>query len=375
MGERPMNPTLMNARIVRISLVALVAPVLHACAQVDLLDTIPPDNSAAPEIFITGTPDSTATASPSLTAVITAAPTATATPTITATPDPYEPYTVAGLARRMYGGGELEVYQRWQANAAFERAYFQYPSDGLRVHGFMNIPSSPGEHPVVVVLHGYIDPSVYTMQTYTTRYADALARAGYFVLHPNYRSYPPSDVGPNPFRAGYAIDVLNLLEIVRAQAGLPGPLEAADAERIGLLGHSMGGGIAIRTMVVDQDIDAVVLYGSMSADEERNFARILEWSGGRAGWEELNAPSEALERISPIHHLLRVESAVSIHHGQEDLVVPPDWSDELCQLLSALGKQVECFSYPEQAHTFMESGEDLFLERVLDFFEREFGSS
>lgn len=306
----------------------------------------------------------------------TPAPTAvpSAPPTITTTPGAYEPYTVEGLNQRTFGGGTLDVYQRWQANTAFERAYFEYPSDGLQVHGFMNIPSGSGEHPVVLVLHGYVDPSVYTMQAYTTRYADALARAGYFVIHPNYRSYPPSDVGANPFRAGYAVDVLNLLEIVRSQAGKQGPLDKADGERIGLLGHSMGGGIAIRTMVVDQEIDAVVLYGSMSADEVRNFERILQWSGGRAGWEELNAPEEALERISPINHLLLVESAVSIHHGDEDLVVPPEWSQELCQLLAALGKQVECFRYPEQPHTFIQEGEELFLERVLAFFERELGA-
>lgn len=364
-----------SGRTLRMILIGMLALALQACAPAGQPEATTTDVSASPDNSLGGTPVSTATTRPSSTAARTATPSATPSPTISATPDPYEPFSIAGLSQRAYGGGELQIYERWQANAAFERAYFEYPSDGLRVHGFMNIPSGPGPHPVVMVLHGYIDPSVYTIQTYTTRYADALARSGYFVLHPNYRSYPPSDVGPNPFRAGYAVDVLNLLEIVREQAARPGPLEAADADRIGLLGHSMGGGIAIRTMVVDQEIDAVVLYGSMSADEERNFQRILEWSGGRAGWEELNAPSEALERISPVHHLLRVESAVSIHHGQEDLVVPPNWSEELCQLLTALGKQVECFSYPEQPHTFIEGGDSLFLQRVLDFFERELGVS
>lgn len=374
MGERLMEQHHTSVRTARMILIGMLTLVLQACAP-GQPEAITTDVRPSPDNSLDGAPLSTATVRPSETAARTVTPSATPSPTISATPDPYEPYTIAGLDQRAYGGGELQVYERWQANAAFERAYFEYPSDGLRVHGFMNIPSGPGPHPVVLVLHGYIDPSVYTIQAYTTRYADALARSGYFVLHPNYRSYPPSDVGPNPFRAGYAVDVLNLIEIVREQAGNPGSLEAADADRIGLLGHSMGGGIAIRTMVVDQEIDAVVLYGSMSADEERNFERILEWSGGRAGWDELNAPPEALERISPIHHLLRVESAVSIHHGQDDLVVPPDWSEELCQLLSALGKQVECFSYPEQPHTFIEGGDSLFLQRVLDFFERELGSS
>lgn len=295
----------------------------------------------------------------------------TAAPTITPTPDAYHAISVEGLRERQFGGGTLEIYRRWQANAAFERAYFEYDSDAVQVHGFMNIPSLAGQHPVVLVLHGYINPAEYTMQAYTTRYADALAQAGYFVLHPNYRGYPPSQVGPNPFRAGYAVDVLNLLAIIRSQAGEPGPFERADGERIGLFGHSMGGGIAIRTMVVDEGVRAVVLYGSMSADEQRNFERILEWSGGRAGWDELNAPQSALDRISPINYLHMVEAAVSIHHGEEDQVVPIGWSQELCRLLAALGKQAECFTYPEQPHTFQGDSEGLLIDRALEFFDNQ----
>ena len=76
-------------------------------------------------------------------------------------------------------------------------------------------------------------------------YADALTEAGYFVLHPNYRNYPPSDSGPNPFRIGYAADVLNLIGIIQRQSQDPyGPLRRADGEQIHLMGHSMGGGIA-----------------------------------------------------------------------------------------------------------------------------------
>lgn len=316
---------------------------------------------------------------PTVTSRLSSTPSATPTsvaspsqnPTVSPTPNPYQPYTIEALRGRTYGGGRLDVYERWRSNSEFERAYFEYPSDGLQVHGFMDIPTGPGKHPVVIVLHGYVDPSVYRMQPYTTRYADGLAEAGYFVLHPNYRSYPPSDLGPNPFRAGFAIDVLNLLAIVREQAGDQGPLGAADGSRIGLLGHSMGGGIAIRTMVVDHDIDAVVLYGSMSADETRNYQRILDWSGGRAGWEELNVSGELLAQISPINYLLDLESAVSIHHGEDDPVVPPSWSEDLCRLLTSLGKDTECFSYPEQPHTFIEDGEAQLLERVLEFFGRE----
>lgn len=308
------------------------------------------------------------------TSMPTASATPSATPTAPATPDPYAGLTVDDLIQRSYGGGSITVYDQWRANASFSRALFSYPSDGLTVHGFMNMPRGPGPFPIVMVLHGYVNPAVYRTLSYTSGYADALAKAGYLVLHPNYRNYPPSEVGPNPFRIGYAIDVLNLIALVEQEAGTPGPLVSARPGPIGLLGHSMGGGIALRVVTVKADLDAAVLYGAMSGDEARNFKRILEWSGGRAGWEELNTPPEDLLRISPIHHLDRIQAAVSIHHGEDDAVVPPEWSQELCQRLIDLRKPVECFFYEDQPHTFIGDGEALFLDRVGDFFARALGA-
>ena len=106
----------------------------------------------------------------------------------------------------------------------------------------------------------------------------------------------------------------------------------------------------------------------MSGDEYRNYERILVWSEGEVGEEELATPPEEMERIAPIHHLERIEAAVSIHHGDADSVVPPDWSVDLCQRLQALEKQVECFNYPGAPHTFQDATDRLFQQRVIAFF-------
>jgi uncharacterized protein len=231
---------------------------------------------------------------------------------------------------------------------------------------------------VALVLHGYIPPRDYSTIGYTTRYADYLARAGYIVVHPNYRNHPPSDetaafaagLAEGDFRVGYAVDVLNLIAIIREHGGRPGLLQHADPEQIHLLGHSMGGGIALRIATVDPDIDAVVLYGSMSGDEARNYERIQVWSNGQTGATELATSEEDLRRISPIFHLERVEAAISIHHGDMDDIVPVEWSDELCRQLSEMRKEVECFRYPGEPHSFHDEVDRLFQQRVLDFFER-----
>lgn len=252
----------------------------------------------------------------------------------------------------------------------FTRSLITYPSDDLTVYGFMNVPTGDGSFPVVLVLHGFINPSAYDTLAYTTPYADALARAGYLVIHPNYRNHPPSDTGPNEFRAGYAIDILNLIALVKQNGGRPGSLQQADPNNISLWGHSMGGGIVLRVITVNRDVRAAVLYGSMSADEYKNYERIFAWTDGRSGLDELAVPEADMARIAPITHLDRTETAVSIHHGTADSEVPPSWSEELCQLLRELGKRVECFSYSGQPHVFVGEGDRLFRQRVLDFLDR-----
>jgi dipeptidyl aminopeptidase/acylaminoacyl peptidase len=294
-------------------------------------------------------------------------------PSATPTPDHYAGLTVADLAARSYGESELLVDPFLSIEASFQRARFRYTSDGIEVHGFVDHPTGEGPFPVVLVLHGYIDPERYSTLAYTSRYADALARRGFIVLHPNYRNYPPSEEGPNPFRVGYAVDVLNLVALVRGGAGKTGPLSRAGPGPIGLFGHSMGGGIALRVITVDPQVGAALLYGSMSGDERRNYAKIHEWTEGARGRAEMDTPEEDLRRLSPIYHLERIGAVVSIHHGEVDETVPPAWSEDLCRRLEALRKEVECFVYTGQPHTFSGAGDALLIERAASFFERALG--
>src|SRR3990172_5283916 len=106
----------------------------------------------------------------------------------------------------------------------------------------------------------------------------------------------------------------------------------------------MGGGIALRVLTVGADVQGAMLYGAMSGDERRNFEWIRDvLSDGERGNEELTAPEEALQAISPINFYDRIYVPVSIHHGDIVEVVPPAWSAELCSQLQSLGKSVECF--------------------------------
>jgi dipeptidyl aminopeptidase/acylaminoacyl peptidase len=314
---------------------------------------------------------------PAAVPTLTVAPPATVTssptviPTFSPTPDPYSAWTIDYLRARTYGGGQIEFLEVLGQNLYFTRYLIRYPSDGLNIYGFANIPNEAGAYPVIIALHGYLDPAIYNTLDYTTHYADALASAGYIVLHPNLRGYKPSDEGENLFRVGMAIDVLNLIALVQTQSGGADALRTANPNAIGVWGHSMGGGIATRVITVSDDVKAAVLYAAMSGDEEKNYNAIREWSGQTRGLEELDVPADALTSISAMYFFNNITAAVSIHHGMGDELVPVDWSVTTCGQLQALAKNVECTYYENMPHTFYGQGDEEFIQNMLEFFNQK----
>jgi dipeptidyl aminopeptidase/acylaminoacyl peptidase len=281
------------------------------------------------------------------------------------TASPYQPLHIESLRAREYGQGAMTIEQTLQVTNAFTRTLVSFDSDGLKVYGFMNTPKGEGPFPVVLVLHGYVNPRAYrTPYTYTQRYADLLARAGFLVIHPDYRGHGRSEgdeVQGNLFRTGYAADVLNLIEYAKR-------LPNANPNAIGLFGHSMGGGISTRVLAVSDDVKASVLYGSMSADEQANVKQISEVFRGGARIPEQDVPLGEYEPISPMTYLGDFDAAIEIHHGARDNQVPIAWSRDLNEKLRALGKDVTLYEYPRAGHSL--GGRDLatMMERVIAFY-------
>ena len=307
----------------------------------------------------------TATATPTVTA------TPTATPAPTRTPDAYSAIDVEGLRSRTFGGGSIETLQTLEQRPEFTRYLIRYASDGIPITGVMNVPTGAGPFPMVIVNHGFVQPTDYrTTTAYTLPLADALARAGYIAIHPDFRNYGGSGRGDNPFRVGYAIDVLNLVQVAKT-------LPNGRPDRIGMLGHSMGGGIASRVMVVSPDVKAFVLYGAMSADEVENYRHRVSmgWVRNEAQFGDVipvtpaNRP-DVYERLSPMGHLAYVTAPVSIHHGELDDQVPVQFSRRLAGELQQAGKEVELFTYPGQGHWLAGQANTLFLQRVVAFLDR-----
>ena len=340
-----------------------LAPPTTATLQPSATASAVPSETPLPP---TTTPSPTWTPEPSAT---TPPPTLTATPTL----DPFAPYYIETLLARSYGEGAIEIGPLLEETATFQRYAFTYPSDGLRVTGYVNLPRGAGPFPVILLNHGYYFLNEYRQGDGTRPAADYLASRGYLTLASDYRNYAGSDPGPNPFRFGYVVDVMNLLASLDTL-----PQGWADTSRVGMWGHSMGGGITVNAAVLAGDaLDAAVIYAGMSGDMADNARHIQamwqrdEFNGPIREWGGPDEHPQAYERMSAIRYLNRARAALSIHHGTHDEQVPYPWSEKLRDAALAADLLVEHWSYPGGPHSFRGETWTLFMERVVAFFDRE----
>lgn len=335
-------------------------------------------------------------ASPIIVETLTPSPSPTTTFTASPTPTTKElifPYTINGLRQHEFQSGIIHIRLTLEDENQFYTSYLiDYPSDGLTITGVLQIPVGEGPFPVIVMNHGFFARSVYNSGDGTDRASPYLAQHGYITIAPDYRSWGDSDKGPSLFYSGLVIDVINLLNAVPS-------LDKADPERIGMWGHSMGGGVTMKILTIDPRVKAAVLYSTVSADHADVIAR---WGNGCFGdiargeliigcnssdiipddlprnlqdaYTFAASDEETLQEISPFFHLDDVTAPVQIHYGTEDgeflSGTPPQWSVKLTQGLRDSGKQAELYQYEGEGHSFIGQPWFDFMSRTLRFFDK-----
>lgn len=348
---------------------------LAACAPASVLPTVtlpPPNVTIIPA---------------TLTPTVTPIPTATRT-----TEQAIQPYTIEGLRKHKFQSGKIVIRKTLLETENFTRYLIEYPSDGLAITGILQVPTS-GEppYPVIVMNHGFFSRTVYNSGDGTDRAAEFLNRRGYLTISSDYRSWGDSETGESLFYSGLAIDVINLMN------ALPS-FPQADPERIGMWGHSMGGGVTLKVLTIDSRIKAAVIYSSVSAD----FADIIErWGPGCAGDvyqgelafgcnssdilplglpDDLTASyfnsvtdPEILKAVSPLYHLGNVTAPVQINYGTKDGLTfagtPPEWSTKMYDGFIEANKDAQIFSQEGEGHSFIGEPWFVFMARSLRFFD------
>ncbi len=245
---------------------------------------------------------------------------------------------IENSGQREFKGGEIKIEETRSKESNFTPYIISYLSDGLKIYAAMNVPNGDGPFPVILLNHGYYNTQTFQSGDGTSRMATILANNGYLTLASDYRGHGKSEGQGGGHQPEYAIDVLNLFASVKN-------IEKADANRVGMWGHSMGGETSLRAIESVNAIKALVLWAPTLG-------------GGRS------SDNSIMENLS------KINTPISLHQGLSDTEVDPQTSIVLADALKKAGKQLEYFEYEGQDHNFQNLGWDLISKRTLDFFDK-----
>lgn len=299
---------------------------------------------------------------------------------------PANPLAISVMRQKTYPGSDLKIEQKLSPGVNYSQYVASYLSDGLKIYGLLTIPNgaNPSDGwPVIIFNHGYIQPNLYkTTERYVAYVAD-LAKSGYIVFKPDYRGNGNSEGQPDGpyYSPGYATDVLNAVATLKKYP-------EANSDRIGMWGHSMGGNITLRDLVVNtQDIKAAVIWGGVvgSYDDLINNwqSKVKYQPAPRDLFLRNNHRQEFLDQygsptnnpsfwhsIDPTYFLADVTAPVQLHTGGDDQEVPVAFSVSLKDKLQAAGKTVEYYNYPGGDHNISSPNFEPAMQRTIEFFNK-----
>jgi dipeptidyl aminopeptidase/acylaminoacyl peptidase len=284
------------------------------------------------------------------------------------------------MREREYPASDILIDETLPDGANYKRFIAHYKSDGLKIYGLFTVPKTEkpiGGFPAVVFVHGHLEPTIYKTTERYVAYQDRIARAGFVTFKPDLRGHGKSEgksVNSN-FSPGYVIDALNLVSAL-------GKYPEVDPDKIGMWGHSMGGGITLRAMTVNPKIKAGVIWAGVVGDWQdliERYRKRIPWMNGPSGssasafLEKYGSPSAEVtfwNTTDAYNYLKDLGGPIQLHHGTADDSVPVEFSRHLHEAMEMAGKTSELYEYPGGDHNISGANFTRAMDRTVEFFKR-----
>jgi fermentation-respiration switch protein FrsA (DUF1100 family) len=233
-------------------------------------------------------------------------------------------------------------------------------ADGLLLRGWY-VPAHNGA--VIIMVHGHAGNRCELLPE-----AGFLVEAGYGVLLYDSRSSGESEG---------TLSTLGLLEVADVQGAVQFVLTQTDGVgRIGLMGHSQGGGTVIRAGARLPAVSAVIAESAYTSLEDNistgvqkllglppfPFAPLVVFFGQREAGMDITQvrPIDDIAALSP--------RPILLIHGAQDEVIPVS---NAYSLYAVASEPKELYVIPTAAHCcFLQAGGEVYVERVLAFFNQ-----
>lgn len=213
-----------------------------------------------------------------------------------------------------------------------------YPAGSISVPGFLCLPRGSSASPVVIVLHGSDG-----FKPNHEEIARKLAAEGFATLALSWFGGTSARSHWSELRAG---DILQSIAFLKQQSSV-------DANKLGLLGFSRGGGLALIMASLLPQTRAVVNYFGLTA-----------WRGGLQEFDHL-----PINQSEPLDFIRNLSCPVLSFHGTQDSVVSVENTLVLDRACKKYGVDHRYILYPDVNHSFVWPGDKYSRKAHLDSWE------
>ncbi|MEP0764259.1 MAG: alpha/beta fold hydrolase [Chloroflexota bacterium] len=293
--------------------------------------------------------------------------------------------TIAALLEREIEGSEITFEQQLADGPSYAQHIVSYISEGNKIYGLLTIPFGDvpaGGFKAIVFNHGFIPPASYRTTERYVAYVHTLASHGFVVFKIDMRGHGDSEGEPTGtyYSPAYTIDAIAALKSLQT-------LDFVDPQGIGMWGHSMSGNLVLRTMLIEPDIQAGVIWaGAVYSYDDFVKYRISDPSSSgviteespsrrrgrelRAAYGQPNSETPYWRAVSLTEHIALLQRPLQIHHAVNDPVVNIGYSRDLAQVLAEHNKLYEFYEYEGGGHDIDSPYFEEAMERTIAFFQK-----
>lgn len=291
-------------------------------------------------------------------------------------------YSYLNLQKTKLTDSQIKFGKILREGNGYVSRMFYFEVSNRKVSGLINLPTSSGKFPVIVMIRGYVDLEIYQTGMGTQHGGEVLAQNGFITLAPDFLGHGESDM---PFGSSLEERFLTystVLTLITSIKNLNQVLEKnnyqnikVDPEKIGIWGHSNGGQIALSVLEISGGNYPTVLWAPVSkpfpysilyyTDEFDDNGRAL-----RKVVAEFETDYDS-EKYSLAKYLSWIKAPIQLHQGGVDEAVPLRWSDTFNQALEKEKINVEYFTYPGEDHNFSNGSWAAVMQRTVEFYKEK----
>jgi dienelactone hydrolase len=260
----------------------------------------------------------------------------------------------------------------------FEMYFAANPSkiESKKTSGMVNIPEAAGQYPLIVMVRGYVDQSIYQTGVGTKNAGEYFAANGYITMAPDFLGYADSDTeAGNIFESRFQTytTMLSLFQLINTQKLPTEILDKWDKKNVFIWAHSNGGQITLTTLAITKGVYPTVLWAPVTKPFPYSVLYYTDDSadGGKLIRRELAKFEDTYDvnLYSFTNYLTDIHAPIQFEQGTADDAIQFVWTRSMANILKKQGNDIQYNQYPGSDHNLRPAWNEV-VAKDLEFYKK-----